>query len=59
MSEQTVPLLLINVNEEIQSLNSDYKIFTIDIDNLERELNFMNQDNINILYILFNTELLI
>jgi hypothetical protein len=53
MSEQTVPLLLINVNEEIQLLNSDYKIFTIDIDNLERELNYMNQDNIYTLYILF------
>jgi hypothetical protein len=50
MSEQTVPLLYLNVNEEIQSLNSDYKIFTIDIDNLERDLNIMNQDNIYILY---------
>lgn len=54
MSEQTVPLLYLNINEEIQSLNSDYKIFTIDIDNLERDLNFMNHDNINILYFYFN-----
>ncbi len=53
MSEQTVPLLLINIKEEIQSLNSDYKIFSLDIDNLERELNYMNQDNIYTLYLLF------
>ena len=53
MMENTTPLLLIDVNEEIKSLNADYKIFTIDIDNLEREMNIMNQDNIYSLYKFF------
>ena len=53
MSEQTTPLLTMNVEEEIRQLNSDYKIFTLDIENLEREMNFINNDNLSILYLNF------
>jgi hypothetical protein len=53
MVDQTTPLITINIHEEIEQLNFEYKMFTLDIENLEREMNFINNDNMSILYLNF------